>query len=101
MAALSLAVVEDAGFCTASDGNRIEIVKRLTRVQPKGQTALRDAVIIGIAHMLKVKQILVKLGALKHRFIHIVLTDGDDTASEESHDALKGFFLRLGHELGK
>ena len=50
--------------------------------------------------MLKVKQILVKLGALKHKFIHIVLTDGDDTASEEPADALKGFFQRLGHELG-
>jgi len=100
MSLLSLAVVEDAGFVTAADENKLEVVKRLTRVEPKGQTALRDAVVVGIAHMLKVKSLLMKLGALKHKFVHVVLTDGEDTASKGSHDELKGFFRRLGTELG-
>ena len=50
--------------------------------------------------MVKVKQILAQLGALKHKFIHIVLTDGEDTASEESQDGLKKFFHKCGQELG-
>ncbi len=51
---LSLAVVEEAGFVLAKPQNILEVIRRLVNVTPSGLTALRDAVVIGIVHMLKV-----------------------------------------------
>ena len=97
---IGLAVVEQAGFCAATNNNRLAVIKRLLQIQPKGLTALRDAVILGVVHMLKVKQMLIELELLKHKFIHIVLTDGDDTSSKNSTQDIKGFFTKLGNNLG-
>ena len=49
--------------------------------------------------MLEVKQIMVELQLLKHKFVHIVLTDGEDTSSKNSSKDMKDFFTKLG-ELG-
>ena len=64
---LSLAVVEECGFCIATENNRRIVLNKLQSVNPLGQTALRDAVIYGIQKMLALKVVIAKLGVIQHK----------------------------------
>jgi len=97
---LSLAVVEECGFCIATPNNRQMILNRLQNVSPMGQTALRDAVIFGIQKMLALKVVIAKLGVIQHKFVHIVLTDGCDTGSQCTLTDTQRIFYQLGREIG-
>ena len=70
---LSLAVVEECGFCVATENNRRMIVNRLQSVSPLGQTALRDAVIFGIQKMLALKVVIAKLGVIQHKLCCVMI----------------------------
>ena len=61
------------------------------------QTALRDAIALGIGRMLDLKRHLTKIGAFDHNFLHIVLTDGEDNKSKIE----EGRFLALQHVLDR
>ncbi len=83
-AGFSLAVLSDLGFESAA---ATQIPKRISELRPNGLTAMRDAVLEGITLLLNLNTILVQLGT-NHvwNFVHIVLTDGEDTSSKTSVD---------------
>ena len=72
-------------------------MRKLERTQCGNQTALRDAIALGITRMLKLKQHLTRLNAFDHNFIHIVLTDGEDNQSKLK----EAEFLALQHVLDR
>ena len=62
---------------------RNNILARLNAIEPDGGTALRDSMLGGIGMILKLNQILGQLGAGQcWNFVHIVITDGQDTSSK-------------------
>ena len=66
-----------------------------------GSTALRDAVCEGVAKLLKTKTIIPQISErIDHKFIHIVITDGQDNKSKCSLTDLSALFLMMGVELG-
>ena len=70
---------------------------KLERIRCGNQTALRDAIALGINRMVNLKKHLTRLNKFNHNFIHIVLTDGEDNASKmEKHE-----FLALQHVLDR
>ena len=72
-------------------------MRKLQNVRCGNQTALRDAVALGIKQMLDLKQHLTRLDAFDHNFIHIVLTDGEDNKSQVT----KNEFLALQYVLDR
>jgi Mg-chelatase subunit ChlD len=78
--ALALIASQLHGFQQATQST---IVRTLRNYNPDGQTAMRDAVMIGCARMLKLQELFVRLEVFGiWQFVHVVLTDGEDTASE-------------------
>ena len=66
-----------------------------------GSTALRDSVFYGIIKLINTKVVMSKItDQIDHKFIHIVITDGEDTSSKITLNELSGLFLRMGLELG-
>ena len=61
------------------------------------QTALHDAIALGIGRMVNLKQHLTRLNAFDHNFIHTVLTDDEDNKSEIE----KAEFLAVQHVLDR
>ena len=77
------------------------IYSHLINYKCNGSTALRDAVCQGIAKLLKLKAIIPQISErIDHKFIHIVITDGQDNRSECSLTDLSALFLMMGVELG-
>src|SRR4051812_29783840 len=76
----SLAICAKIGFEPAVNSS---IPSRLRKISPVGSTAMRDAVMTGIKLLLDLQNTLSKLGT-SHvwNFVHIVLTDGEDTSSK-------------------
>jgi hypothetical protein len=97
---ISLAVVEEHGFVIATEAHRIALIKALSMVQCSGATALNDAVLTGVILLLELKAVMLKLGIIKHKFVHIVLTDGADTSSEASQSDMQELFKKLGDDVG-
>ena len=67
VAVVSLKVVEDCGFLIATENNRRYVINKLYSVQPTGQTALRDAVFLGVTKLLQLKVVIARLGAIEHK----------------------------------
>ena len=81
-AGFSLAILSELGFEPATLS---QIPKKITEISPIGSTAMRDAVIEGITLLLQLNTILIQLGTGNvWNFVHIVITDGDDTCSKTS-----------------
>eukprot|EP00486_Rosalina_sp_Unknown_P004995 CAMPEP_0201566674 /NCGR_PEP_ID=MMETSP0190_2-20130828/6631_1 /ASSEMBLY_ACC=CAM_ASM_000263 /TAXON_ID=37353 /ORGANISM="Rosalina sp." /LENGTH=486 /DNA_ID=CAMNT_0047985713 /DNA_START=104 /DNA_END=1567 /DNA_ORIENTATION=- len=97
---ISAEVIEKCGFSIASDINKAVLLEVLKRMQPSGQTALRDAIAVGVLKMIKLKAVLAELGVVGHQFIHIVLTDGADNRSETTLRDIQGLYYKIGEELG-
>jgi len=80
--ALGLMALKGLGFESAANSS---LVSKMRRIAPDGGTAMRDSVIHGIEMMLRLYTILEKC-EIAHvwNFVHVVLTDGEDTSSKAS-----------------
>jgi len=97
----SVVLIEKAGFDLASQENCDNIIAKLKTVKCENRTLLRDGICIGISHLLKLKAVLLRLKAFAdYKFIHIVLTDGEDTGSTTTVAELKQLFTILNKEIG-
>ena len=78
------------------------ILNRLSFITPKGGTALRDSIQSGITLTLSLSTVLMEVGVSNAwNFVHIVITDGSDTASKCSHENLANLFLNIGEKIPK
>ena len=79
---VGLMALKGLGFESAANST---LISKMRRIQPNGGTALRDSVIQGTSMMLQLYEILAKC-EIAHvwNFVHVVLTDGEDTSSKES-----------------
>jgi len=81
-AGVGLAVLEGLGFESAPASG---LGSKILTLQPDGGTSMRDSLIQGIQMMLQLHQILAQCGIAGHwNFVHVVITDGDDTSSHSS-----------------
>ena len=61
------------------------MMSRLNAIEPSGGTAMRDSLLAGTGLVLKLNQALMQLGEAEHwNFVHIIITDGQDTSSKAS-----------------
>ncbi|CAG9315790.1 unnamed protein product [Blepharisma stoltei] len=80
--------------------DRCTINQKLSRLSPSGGTALRDSVETGLGLILRLNAELNKLGTGEvWNFLHIVITDGEDTSSETSLEELGGIFYLVGRTI--
>ena len=55
----------------------------INRFKPNGGTAMRDAVALGILKMIALQSLFVRANLFGHfQFLHVILTDGEDTSSK-------------------
>jgi len=79
-AGIALKMFEEIGFQPAKSSS---LSKKLRNITPSGSTAMLDSVASGIALILQLNEALESIGMNETwNFVHIVLTDGDDNASE-------------------
>lgn len=93
-ALLASAVLSATGFAPVSHS---DLMYKLDCISPSGQTAMRDSMKVGIAMILQLNQMLGRLGAGQvWNFLHIVITDGQDTQSSTSLQDLCGLMMAVG-----
>jgi len=96
-AGLSLALLDELGFEFATQSN---LVQKLRGITPIGRTSMRDAVMIGIDLLLRLHTILKSLGTAQvWNFVHIVLTDGEDTSSKSTLNDSINIMRRISQEI--
>ncbi|OMJ72401.1 hypothetical protein SteCoe_29164 [Stentor coeruleus] len=72
------------------------IMQKLNLLKPSGGTALRDSVGFGVSLILKLNQALSEIGTSEiWNFVHIVITDGDDTSSKTKPEELAALFYLI------
>ena len=71
------------------------ILAGLNGITPDGGTAMRDSMLLGIGLILKLNEALGQLGVAQiWNFVHILITDGQDTSSKASiEDTAKALYL--------
>ena len=75
---------------------RSTIPARLSHLSPSGGTSLRDSVKAGLSMILQLNSALEQLGSMEvWNFVHIVITDGEDSGSQTSVEALALLFLMI------
>ena len=58
-------------------------MEQINRFKPNGGTAMRDAVAMGVLKMITLQALFVKADLFGHfQFVHVILTDGEDTKSQ-------------------
>ena len=73
------------------------IVKELTRTSPTSSTAFYDSLIMGTKLILELNAFLMKIDMEDTwNFVHIILTDGEDTSSKASFETALGLMLAVG-----
>jgi len=98
---VSLMVLEQINFYLANPIKLATFASHLLGYKCSGSSVLRDAVHVGITKLIKMKSIIPKMSdKIDHKFIHIVITDGKDTASKISLNELSLIFLMMGVKLG-
>ena len=90
-----------AGALLASIGFELvgqnSILPRLNQAVPSGGTAMRDSMLAGIGLILKLNSALGQLGvSTMCNFVHIVITDGQDTSSKASLEDTAAAFYTVG-----
>lgn len=91
--ALTYASYHSLGFREPSQSNLPQLLKG---IYPSGGTNLRDAIAFSTKLILEMNQISQKLSTERWTFVHIVLTDGEDSGSETSVEDLAKMFLLIG-----
>lgn len=82
--------------------SKTSVLNRLSQVQPNGDTALLDSTKAGIQVILKLNEVFNDLGASGNwNFVHIVITDGVDNASNTSLEELAMLFAIVGRGIPK
>ena len=93
-ASLAVTVLDKLGF---NHPRSTPIVKALTQTSPSSSTAFYDSVITGIQLILELNAFLGKLDLNETwNFVHIVLTDGEDTSSKTSLESAMKLMLAVG-----
>ena len=55
----------------------------INKFSPNGGTAMRDAIAMGVVKMIKLQSLFVKANLFgRFQFVHVILTDGEDTESK-------------------
>lgn len=94
---LAAALLAATGFQTV--GNN-DLLGRLQCIRPEGRTAMRDSLLAGISVILRLNDELQKLGHAENwNFVHILITDGQDTASKASLEQAASAMLMVGQRI--
>lgn len=89
-------VLHVGGFKMADAEERGKFLLRLQNTNPCGQTALYDALFLGVIHMLRLYSKVSQMqGDQEYKFLHILLTDGSDNASKKTFSDTQGFCREL------
>ena len=77
-----------------------DLLAKLQAITPNGRTAMRDSLLAGISLILKLNNALQELSlAETWNFVHIVITDGQDTASRASLEETAKAMLIVGQAI--
>mmetsp|Transcript_10567 Transcript_10567/g.20347 ORF Transcript_10567/g.20347 Transcript_10567/m.20347 type:complete len:254 (+) Transcript_10567:1241-2002(+) len=88
-----------SNFCQVSE---TDLPYHLEKISPQGNTAMRDSILLGVMSILRANQQLQKQGCANQvDFVHIVITDGEDTASSASLEDTMGMMLTVGLTIPK
>ena len=98
-AGLSAATFENLNFFPNSESN---LLAQLRATIPNGTTSLYDAIFVGIKRLLELYAILTKFQTSSiWNFVHIIVTDGEDTNSKNELKELLGMMMFIGVTLQK
>lgn len=98
-AGLSAAAFERLNFFPNGQSN---LLANLKAARPSGRTSLYDAVFVGIKRLLELYSLLAKLQTSSiWNFVHIIVTDGEDTSSRSELKELLGMLMFIGMTLQK
>lgn len=98
-AGLSAAAFERLNFFPNGQSN---LQANLKATRPSGRTSLYDAVFVGIKRLLELYSLLAKLQTSSiWNFVHIIVTDGEDTSSRSQIKELLGMLMFIGMTLQK
>ncbi|EAR84127.2 von willebrand factor type A domain protein (macronuclear) [Tetrahymena thermophila SB210] len=82
--------------------NHNNLTASLSKVNPNGSTRLRDSITGGIATILKMNgDLITNYGVTDRHFLHIIITDGEDTSSKNSLEDLGQLMRVLGQKIPK
>ncbi|KAM3134477.1 hypothetical protein pb186bvf_013443 [Paramecium bursaria] len=85
------------GFQTGSDCN---LVSQLRNLKCNGGTAMRDAIVLGTSLLLEMRKFHIDRGMPNiWNFLHIVITDGEDTSSKSSQQQLQAVMGMVGQNI--
>lgn len=98
-AGLSAAAFERLNFFPNKQSN---LLANLKATRPSASTSLYDAVFVGIKRLLELYSLLSKLQTNSiWNFVHIIVTDGEDTSSKTQMKDLLGMLMFIGMTLQK
>lgn len=91
--AIAVITFSKLGFHSPSESHLPELLRS---IKPSGGTSLRDALLISTNIIFELNKVAATLNTQKWNFVHIVLTDGEDSGSKVSFEELAQFYLDMG-----
>jgi len=94
-------------FGECNSANQTTVLTKLWNIEPLGKTKLRDALVAACLQLHVLQKVIGDMtdrsgdDTFNWRFVNVVLTDGQDTASEHSLIQVKGVLFALNQLLGK
>jgi Mg-chelatase subunit ChlD len=77
-----------------------DVMARLNAITPSGGTAMRDSLLTGVTLILKVNEALMQIGEAENwHFVHIIITDGQDTESKASLEDTAAMMYLIGQTI--
>lgn len=75
-------------------------MQEINKFSPNGGTAMRDAIAMGVLKMISLQALFVKADLFGHfKFVHVILTDGEDNESKIPSYKLSGLLRELDDKL--
>jgi len=94
---LAAALLSQLGFETVGSNT---VMARLNSITPSGGTVMRDALLAGVSLILNLNSALMQIGeAERWNFVHILITDGQDSGSKSTLEDAAGAMYLIGQTI--